>query len=140
LGLSSIVCEEERSILEVVCGLPTLKYRHHQEQAFVAPHRHLFYQLAGAKVFSKVDLRSCYHQIKIHLKDIPKIAFSIKYGLHEYLVISFGLTNAPTYFMYLMNFVFKPELDKFVVVFIDEILVYSKNDEEHEQHFRLILQ
>jgi hypothetical protein len=76
-------------------------------------------QLAGAKVFSKVDFRLGYHQIKIHLEDVPKTAFSTRYGLYEYLVMSFGLTNAPTHFMYLMNSVFMPELDKFVVVFIE---------------------
>jgi hypothetical protein len=100
----------------------------------------LFDQLAGAKIFSKVDLRSCYHQIKIRPEDIPKTAFSTRYGLYEYLVISFGLTNAPAQFMYLMNSVFMSELDKFVMVFIDDILIYFKSEEEHEQHLRVILQ
>ena len=81
----------------------------------------LFNQLAKAKVFSKIDFRSSYHQIKIRPENIPKTAFSTRYGLYEYLVISFGLTNAPFYFMYLMNSVFMPELDKFVVVFISFI-------------------
>jgi hypothetical protein len=100
----------------------------------------LFDQLADVKVLSKVDLGWGYHQIKIHLEDVPKTAFSTRYGLYEYLVMSFRLTNAPTHFMYLMNSVFMLELDKFVMVFIDDILVYSKNEEEHEQHLHIILQ
>jgi hypothetical protein len=100
----------------------------------------LFDQLVGAKVFSKIDHRSGYHQIKIRASDIPKTAFSTRYGLYEYLVMSFELTNAPTYFMYLMNSVFMPELDKFVVVFIDDILVYSRNEQEHTMHLHRVLQ
>ena len=99
----------------------------------------LFNQLAGAKVFSKIDFRSGYHQIKIRPQDIPKTIFSTRYGLYEYLVMSFGLTNTPVFFMYLMNSVFMLELDKFVVVFIDDILIYSKNKEEHAQHLRIVL-
>jgi hypothetical protein len=100
----------------------------------------LFDQLAGARVFYKIDLCSGYHQIKICDEDIPKTAFSTRYGLYEYLVISFGLTNAPAHFMYLMNSVFMLELDKFVMVFIDDILVYSKGTEDHEEHLRAVLQ
>jgi hypothetical protein len=100
----------------------------------------LFDQLAGAQVFSKIDLHSGYHQIKIHAEDIPKVAFIMRYGLYEYLVMSFGLMNAPAHFMYHMNSVFMPELDHFVVVFIDDILVYSKSMEEHEEHLRIVLQ
>jgi len=99
----------------------------------------LFDQLTKAKVFLKIDLRSGYHQIKIRPEDIPKTAFSTRYGLYEYLVMSSGLTNAPAHFMYLMNSVFRPELDKFVVVFIDDILVYSENAQDHEKHLRNVL-
>ncbi|WVZ76682.1 hypothetical protein U9M48_024635 [Paspalum notatum var. saurae] len=101
----------------------------------------LFDQLQGACVFSKIDLRSGYHQLKIRPSDIPKTAFTTKYGLYEYTVMSFGLTNAPAYFMQLMNSVFMDYLDKFVVVFIiDDILIYSKIEAEHEEHLRLVLQ
>jgi hypothetical protein len=100
----------------------------------------LFDELRGACVFSKIDLRSGYHQLKIRECDIPKTAFVSKYGLYEYTVMSFGLTNAPTYFMYLMNKVFMEYLGKFVVVFIDDILVCSRSEEEHEDHLRLALQ
>jgi hypothetical protein len=107
----------------------TIKNKYHLPRIDI-----LFDQLAGAKVFSKIDLRSGYHQIKIRPCDIPKTAFSTRYGLYEYLVMCFGLTNAPAYFMYLMNSVFMTELDKFVVVFIDDILIYSKNSEDHAKH------
>jgi hypothetical protein len=99
----------------------------------------LFNQLRGACVFSKIDLRLGYHQLKIRECDIPKIAFILRYGLYEYTVMYFGLTNAPTYFMYLMNNVFMDYLDKFIVMFFDDILVYSKDEEEHEEHLRLVL-
>jgi hypothetical protein len=94
----------------------------------------LFDQLAVAQVFSKIDLRSDYHQIKIRDEDILKMAFSTRYRLYEYLFMSFGLTNTPAHFMYLMNSVFMPILDKFVMVFIDGILIYSKSTEDHEEH------
>jgi hypothetical protein len=100
----------------------------------------LFDQLAGAQVFSKIDLRSSYHQIKIHAKDIPKTPFTKRYGLYEYLVMSFELTNASAHLMYLMNSVFMPELDPFIMVFIDNILVYSKSMEEHVEDLRIVLQ
>jgi hypothetical protein len=100
----------------------------------------LFDQMRGARVFSKIDLRSSYHQMNIRPSDIPKTAFSTRYGLYEFTVMSFGLTNAPAYFINLMNKVFMEYLDKFVVVFIDDILIYSKNDSEHEEHLRMVLQ
>jgi hypothetical protein len=91
-------------------------------------------------VFSKIDLRSGYYQLKIRECDIPKTTFVSWYGLYEYVVMSFGLTSAPTYFMYLMNKVFIEYLDKFVMVFINDILVYSRSEEEHEDHLCLVLQ
>jgi hypothetical protein len=100
----------------------------------------LFDQLQGACVFSKIDLRLGYHQLKIRPVDIPKTAFTCKYGLYEYTVMSFGLTNAPAFFMHLMNKVFMDYLDTFVVIFIDDILIYSKSEAEHEKHLRLVLQ
>ena len=96
----------------------------------------LFDQMSGAKVFSKIDLRSGYHQLRIQLEDIPKIAFTTRYGLYEFTVMLFGLTNAPAYFMYLMNKVFMEYLDNFVVVFIDNILAFSENEEEREEHLK----
>jgi hypothetical protein len=100
----------------------------------------LFDQMKGASVFSKIDLRSGYHQLKIRLSDIPKTIFRTRYGLYEYTVMSFGLTNAPAYFMYLMNKVFMEYLDRFFIVFIDDILIFSKTMEEHEEHLRLVLE
>ena len=100
----------------------------------------LFDQLKGARYFSKIDLRSGYFQLKIREGDIPKTAFVTRYGQFEFTVMSFGLTNAPAYFMNLMNKVFMDELDKFVVVFIDDILIYSKSIQEHEQHLRVVLE
>jgi hypothetical protein len=100
----------------------------------------LFDQLRGASVFSKIDLRSGYHQLRIRPADISKTTFITKYGLYEFMVMSFGLPNAPAYFMYLMNSVFIDYLDKFVVVFIDDILIYSQNEQEHEKHLRKVLQ
>jgi hypothetical protein len=96
--------------------------------------------LIGAQVFSKIDLYSCYHQIKICEEDIPKTAFSTRYGPYEYLVMPFGLTNTPAHFMYLMNTVFMEELDKFVMVFIDDNLFFSKSKKEHEEHLHTVLQ
>ena len=100
----------------------------------------LFDQLKGAGVFSKIDLRSGYYQLRVKDVDVPKTTFKTQYGHYEFLVMPFGLTNAPATFMDLMNRVFRPYLDQFVVVFIDNILVYSRDEQEHEQHLKIVLQ
>nr|GEY93499.1 putative reverse transcriptase domain-containing protein [Tanacetum cinerariifolium] len=100
----------------------------------------LFNQLQGSSVYSKINLRSGYHQLRVREEDIPKTAFSTRYGHYEFQVMPFGLTNAPAVFIDLMNRVCKPYLDKFMIVFIDDILIYSKNKQEHEENLKLILE
>nr|GFD13430.1 putative reverse transcriptase domain-containing protein [Tanacetum cinerariifolium] len=100
----------------------------------------LFDQLQGSQYFSKIELRSGYHQLRVREEDIPKTAFRTRYGHLEFTVTPFGLTNAPVVFMDLMNRVCRPYLDKFVIFFIDDILIYSKSKEEHEVHLKLILE
>ena len=100
----------------------------------------LFDQLKEESVFSKIDLRSGYYQLQVKDVDVPKTAFRTRYGHYEFLVMPFELNNLPAAFMNLMNWVFHPYLDQFVVVFIDDILEYSKDAQEHEQHLRIVLQ
>lgn len=100
----------------------------------------LFYQFRGASLFSKIDLCSGYHQLKVKEIDVFKTAFKTRYGHYDFLVMPFGLTNAPAVFMDLMNWVFQPYLDQFIVVFIDEILIYLKTEIEHDKHLRIVLQ
>ena len=100
----------------------------------------MFDQLSGARVYSKIDFRTGYHQLRVRETDIPKTAFRTRYGNFEFTVMPFGLTNAPAAFMDLMHRVFQPYLDQFVVVFMDDILIYSQSEKEHEDHLRIVLQ
>ena len=100
----------------------------------------LFYQLKGARVYFKIDLRTSYHQLNVRETDIPKTAFRMRYGHFEFTVMPFGLTNVLAAFMDLMHRVFQPYLDQFVVVFVDDILIYSQSEEKQEDHLRIVLQ
>jgi hypothetical protein len=113
---------------------------HNQEQVPPTRIEDLFDELRGASVFSKIDLRLGYRQLRIQPLDIPKTTFITKYGIYEYTIMSFGLTNVLTFFRNLMKSVFMDYLDKFVVVFINDILIYSQSEEEHVDHLKMVLQ
>ena len=100
----------------------------------------LFDKLSGARVFSQLDLATCFHQLRVAEDNIPLTALRTRYGLYEWLVMSFGLTNAPAFFVDLMNRVFREYLDRFMLVFINDILIYSKDEREHEDHLRVVLE
>jgi hypothetical protein len=140
LGSTCVVYRKERWNTTDVRGLSSLNEVTVNNKHRLPRIEDLFDQMKGASAFSKIDLRSGYHQLKIQESDIPKTTFHRRYGLYEYTVMFFGLTNAPTYFMYIMNKVFMEYLDKFVVVFIDNILIFSKTEEEHEVCLRLVLE
>ena len=100
----------------------------------------MFDQLRGARVYSKIDLRTSYHQLRVRETDIPKTSFRTRYGHFEFMMMPFGLTNAPAAFMDLKHRVFQPYLDQFVLVFVDDILIYYQSEREHEDHLRIVLQ
>jgi hypothetical protein len=129
MGLSSFVCHKEGSQFKNGGRLPTLNARTIKNKYPLSRIDIFFDQLNGAKFFSKIDLRLGYHQIRIKEEDIPKTAFSMWYVSYECTVMSFGLTNALAYFMYLVNSIFFEELDVFVIIFIDDILIFSKTEE-----------
>jgi len=122
-----------------VCGLQATEQDDHQEQVPLLRINDLMDQLHGSFVFSKIDLRSGYNQILVKADDVQKTSFRSRYGHYKYVVMPFGVTNAPTVFMDYMNQIFRPFLNKFVVVFIDDILIYSKTQEEHAEHLKLVL-
>ena len=140
MGSSSSLREKERWEFAVCIDYRQLNRVTIRNQYPLPRIDELFDQLQGSRVYSKIDLRSGYHQLRVQESDVPKTAFRTRYEHYEFLVMSFGLTNAPTAFMDLMNRVFQPYLDRFVIVFIDDILVYSGSSEEHLEHLRIVLQ
>jgi hypothetical protein len=140
LGCPSSFCEEKGGTLRLCIDFRQLNKVTIKNKYPFPRIDDLFDQLKGEKIFSKIDLRSGYHQVRIKEEDTSKTTFQTRYGHYEFVVVPFGLTNAPTTFMCLMNGVFRDYLDKFVIVFLDDILIYSKTEEEHEQHLRMVLQ
>ena len=140
LGNTSVVGEEEGWEFMSVCGLQTAEQDDPIKNKYPLPRiDDLMDQLHSASVFSRIDLRSGYHQILVKVDDVQKTTFRSRYGHYEYMVMPFGVINAPAVFMDYINWIFKPFLDKFVVFFIDDILIYSRTQEEHAKDLRLVL-
>ena len=139
MGCTGNFCKEERRILTTVYRLQGLEPCYSENRYPMPRIDDLFDQMKGAAIFSKIDLRSGYHQLRIKEGDIPKTTFRTRFGHYEFVVVPFGLTNASAVFMSLMNGVFQKYLDRFVQVFLDDILIYSKNEREHEEHLRIVL-
>ena len=137
---SSYLCEKENGSLRLCIDYKQLNRVTIRNQYPLPRIDELFDQVQGSRVYSKIDLRSRYHQLRVQKSDVPKTTFRTRYGHYEFLVKPFGLTDAPTSFMDLMKWVFHLYLDRFVIVFIDDILVYSGNPEEHLEHMRIVLQ
>nr|GFB44580.1 putative reverse transcriptase domain-containing protein [Tanacetum cinerariifolium] len=140
LGSSSPIRQKEGWIVPDVHRLPGIEQTTVKNRYPLPRIDDFFDQLQGSSVYSKIDLRSGYHQLRVREEDIPKTTFRTRYGHYEFQVMPFGLTNAPAVFIDLMNRVYKPYLDKFVIVFIDDILIYSKDEKEHEEHLKAILE
>ena len=139
-GASVLVAKKRGKTLRLCIDYRQLNRVTIQNQYLLPRIDDLFDQLRGAQVYFKIDLRTRYHQLRVRDTDIPKTAFRTRYGHYEFTVMPFGLKNAPAAFMDLMHRIFQPSLDQFVVVFVDDILIYSQSEWEHEYHLRIILQ
>ena len=139
-GASALVAKKRGKTLRLCIGYRQLNRVMIQNQYLLPRIDDLFDQLIGEQVYFKIDLRTGYHQLRVRDTDIPKTAFRTRYGHFEVTVMPFGLTNAPAAFMDLMHRIFQPYLDQFVVVFVDDILIYSQSEWEHEYHLRIVLQ
>ena len=140
MGRSGSICEEEGQDRRLCIDYQQLNRVTIKNRYPLSRIDDLFDQLKGARVYSKIDLRTGYHQLRVRDTDIPKTAFRTRYGHFEFTVMPFGLTNAPAAFMDLVHRIFQHYLDQFVVVFVDDILIYSQSEWEHEYHLRIVLQ